>query len=278
MTRMAIELCNPVQDHLAGYIRENLRHRPKMLEENAFAGKALALCGAGPSLRSQTITGVDEVWACNSALPYLAWTGQRVTAGIGIDQTRALQAEWRNPPAVPCYIASSCDPSLAAYLESFGNDVFWFHNYVGCADEMELYKQWPMPACMVQMGTTVVPRVVHLAQWMGFERIDIYGADCAFGADDLAHANGESANDAYRNHLVLEGDIDGRTWRTRADMLMGAVELVRYVRKSAGRIRLMGDTLPVALLGKSDEFLKDVCKRVDPGEPPPTDNTLTEAA
>jgi hypothetical protein len=30
---------------------------------------------------------------------------------------------------------------------------------------------------------------------------------------------------------------------------------------------LIGDTLPVALLGKSEEYLNDVCRVIKPGEP-----------
>jgi hypothetical protein len=65
----------------------------------------------------------------------------------------------------------------------------------------------------------------------------------------------------------MSGEINGRTWRTRPDMLMDAVHLVRRVRQANGRIRLMGDTLPVALLGKDDATLDLVAERRHPSPP-----------
>ena len=49
-------------------------------------------------------------------------------------------------------------------------------------------------------------------------------------------------------------------------MLLAAVELVRRVRDSDGRIRLIGDTLPNALLDKDDAFLDQVCRTLAPDE------------
>jgi len=266
---MRIELRSPVQQHLRGYVLENVKTRPLIVASpGIYEGQSLALCGAGPSLATHLPEGTDHVWACNSALPYLVERGERVSAGVGIDQTPGLMAEWPDPPAVPYYMASSCDPVLIRHLRRHKRQVIFFHSAVGLEDEFDLYcRTWP-PTWMVGKGHTVVSRALSLAKWMGFARVDVHGADCAFAAGNVTHANGTTADEAYHAPFWMEGEIDGRTWRTRPDMLMAAVELARYTQESEGTVRLVGDTLPAALLGKSEEFLDSVCKRLAPGESP----------
>jgi hypothetical protein len=265
--KFALQLASPVQDKLKGYVDANRSHEPlKVVEQNSHAGQKLAICGAGPSLAKQTIEAVDQVWACNSALPYLLGRGVKVSAGVGIDQTPGLLREWKDAPDVPYLLASSVEPELVQHLGAKGRDITFFHSAVGLDDELAYYTEtWP-GTIMVGQGFMVTSRMIGVAQWMGFERIDIYGCDCALDGD-IAHANGEVVTEAYHNPLIMQADIDGRNWRTRPDMLIGAVDMVRRVRKGEGRIRLIGDTLPVALLGKSEEYLNDVCRVIKPGEP-----------
>jgi hypothetical protein len=271
--RLGIELRSPVQDHLREYVDANRVSDPaRMVTPDMRVGHTLAICGAGPSLVYADLRAVDAIWACNSALPYvMPWDAatRAPVIGIGIDQTDGLVREWERPPDVPYYLASSVDPELVKHLEAHGCRVSFFHNHVGFADgkaEFDYYcATWP-PTLMVGEGFTVVSRAIGLALWMGYERIDVYGADCAFDGD-VAHANGEVATEAYHNPLIMAGEINGRVWKTRPDMLMDAVHLVRRVRQANGKIRLMGDTLPVALLGKDDAFLTQVAERLLPGDP-----------
>lgn len=269
MTLPRIELCSPVQDKLEGYARANAATRPLIVATpGIYAGQTLALCGAGPSLADNLPTGADHVWACNSALPYLVARGCSVSAGVGIDQTAGLLNEWADPPAVPYYLASTVDPELVKHLRAHDRQCIFFHSYVGLVDEFEMYREaWP-PAFCVTDGHTVIQRALILARWMGFAAVDVYGADCAL-RDGVTHANGVTAEDAYGPHVVMEGTIDGRLWRTRPDMLMAAVELARFARDDLGAVRLVGDTLPAALVDKPEAYLDDVCRRLAPGEPIP---------
>lgn len=273
--RMAIELRSPVQDQMRGFIEANRVTDPsRMVTQANRVGHSVAICGAGPTLRLQgrlDLASVDDVWACNSALPYLAQWKRRVSVGLGVDQTKGLLTEWASPPDVPYYLATSVDPALTQHLEAHGRSVSFFHNWVGIEDERALYDSFP-PGVVLGEGFTVVSRAIGLALWMGYERVDVYGADCAFADNDVTHANGDLATEAYTNPLILTGEINGRTWRTRPDMLMDAVHLVKRVRSSQGRVRLMGDTLPVALLGKDDAFLDAVCRSLKPGELPTEDS------
>ena len=256
---------SPVQDRLAEFCRENRKTKPLvMAQPDVFKGQTLALCGAGPSLPDH-VNGVDHVFACNSALPYLVNRGVNVTAGVGIDQTPGLLNEWAVPIDVDYYLASTVDPVLVAHLMGSGIVPSFFHSLVGFEDEIPAYKKWPT-GFLAFRGRNVVGRFLPVALWMGFERIDVYGADHAFGPDDVTHADGTTADDAYGPTAVFTGEIDGRTWRTRADMLRAAVDLVRYTRESEGRVRLMGDTLPNAIKDKDNEFLDLLCRDLAPGE------------
>lgn len=277
-TRYGIELASPVDGKFEEFIAQN-RATPALacVQPHTHVGKSLALCGAGPSLTTSDIRGVDDIFACNSALPYLVAQGAHVTGGVGVDQTPGLLREWETPPNVTYYVASSCDPALIAYLLEHDRRVEFFHNAVGIANEMAVYRTtWPT-ALMVGRGFTVVSRAIDLAAVMGFERIDVYGADCAFGDNDVAHANGEHITAAYGNPLIMTGTLppSTREWRTRPDMLRDAVELARMTQRSAGRVRLMGDTLPVALLGKEDTYLDAVSRTLAPGESPPDATALS---
>ncbi len=278
--RLAIEMTSPEQEHLQRYALENREgdETVQVVTAGSHAGKTAAICGAGPSLKDAKIGDeVDEVFACNSALTWLASQGRKVTAGVSIDQTEVMLRDWKDAPDVPLYVASTCHPKLITYLRGLGRQLVFFHNYVGWADgkvepkdvyqtEFDYYcRDWP-PTIVCGEGATVVSRMIGVCQYMGFERIDIYGADCWFGPGDVAHANGEVATEAYNNPLIMSGMEYGRPVRTRPDMLMDAVHLAKRTKQSQGRIRLMGDTLPVALLGKPDEYLDQVCRRLAPGE------------
>lgn len=268
---MTMELTSPVQDSLAGFCAENRQTDPLFVAQpGIYKGMTLALCGAGPSLIDADLRA-DHIFACNSALPYLVERGVNVSAGVGIDQTPGLAAEWADPPDVPYFLASTVDPELVGHLKSHGRVPTFFHSLVGFPDELDAYRKWPS-TFMSFRGQNVVGRFLPLALWMGFERVDVYGADCAFGPDDVTHANGTSAEEAYGPVAAFQGVIDDKLWRTRADMLMAAVDLARQARDSGGRIRLIGDTLPNAIMDKGDEFLDQVCRTLAPderaGQPP----------
>lgn len=269
--RLAIQLQSPVEGRFREFIDAN-RKTPDLtcVQQGSYAGQSLALCGAGPSLATADIRGVDQIFACNSALQYLMAKGVNVSGAIGIDQTPGLLREWQTTFDVPYFVASTCDPELIAHLVAHGRKPIFFHNHVGLEDELTIYTTWP-DSYLVGQGFTVVSRFIGVAQWLGFERIDIYGADCAFTDTDIAHANGERAHEAYVNPLIMRGKLppSPREWHTRPDMLRDAVDLARRVRDSKGTIRLMGDTLPVALLGKDDVYLDLVSRTLAPGEAPP---------
>ena len=265
--RIPVEMKNPVDHLLHMYSMENAEGDRNMLQPNMFEGLTVALCGAGPSL-PDTIEGVDMVIAVNSAVPFL---GAQVDIALAIDQTAEMITEWRETVDAIYAVASTVDPKLVRHLENEGRELMFFHNMVAMdgVDEMDHYsKDWPCPGFVCGSGCTVVDRVIGLMGWLGFRRVDVYGADYCFADDGTVHANGDDATAAYGNPLLMEADLLGRHWVTRPDMLAGAVFMARQVRASGGRIRLMGNGLAVALLGMPDDFLNQVSRTLEPGESP----------
>ena len=129
----------------------------------------------------------------------------------------------------------------------------------------------------VGSGLNTVTRAMDLAIAMGFERITVLGADCALrikrplprdteqgSAEHLAwlreetvmHADGGHALASGATPVTLGGEIDGRWWESKPDMMISAVFMVK-MQQHYGEDRLIyvGDTLPNALKGKSEAFL-----------------------
>ena len=137
---------------------------------------------------------------------------------------------------------------------------------------MQLYRTLFKPSVQVGYGLNSVPRAICLALWMGYSKINVYGADCAAlpGAEPMpttAHeeypawletvqmyADGRTALINGPQAVMVEGLIDDRRWHTRADMLITARHMVDLKRAFPDRVELMGDTLPNAIMHKDAEW------------------------
>lgn len=303
-----IRLQNPVADHFKAFVIGNAvtcqripPHDTKeercdsaecavVVEENQCKGQTLTLCGAGPSL-AEEIAGApktDQLWGCNSALTWLIDNGYQPNAGITVDQTPAMLAEWESAPDVEYLLASTVHPHLTEWLIQHGRKTRFFHNYVGIREadvewdgvrmcfEDWLYSTLFPATVRAGSGLNTLNRALDVAMFMGFRHIYVLGADCAlrasrpspdapFGSpehrrwleeDVVMHANGDHATVHGATAQTFEGEIDGRYWVTKPDMMISAVWLVKTVHKNPGRITLLGDTLPNALIDKPDEYLK----------------------
>lgn len=287
-----LRLVNPVaQDHEA-FIRSNVRAITHLVERGSAKGRSLTICGAGPTLRDHAAAYcplTTEVWACNSALPFLVERGHRVTHGFCIDQTPEMLTEWADPPAVGYLVATSIHPQLREHLLAHGRKLRWFHNWVGINKphrhyqgeymtyEDALYRTLvPRETVRAGFGLNSVTRAIDVALYMGFRTITVLGADCALAYDapppaDMQpgtplhrtwlrahghlHANGDGVMASNSTSAILSGEIDGRHWETKADMMITAVALVKRARQLGKRLSLIGDTLPNALMAKDDAFL-----------------------
>lgn len=286
-----IRLQNPVADHFPGFIFGNATHCDAVVPMGDAAGKHVVICGAGPTLADHAAAwcpGADEVWGCNSALNYLTANGHRVTHGITVDQTPQMVEEWQAAPDVDYLLASTVHPHLTEYLLAQGRRLRFFHNYVGIKEkpvihegraidfENWLYCTLYPPTVVAGAGLNTVTRAIDVALFRGFARITVLGADCALRAtaplpDGVAqfspehlewlktsvvmHADGGHALRSGATATTIEGEIDGRHWLTKPDMMISATFLTQMAWAYPERITLIGDTLPVALLGKDQAFL-----------------------
>jgi hypothetical protein len=237
----------------------------------------------------------DQVWGCNSALTWLADNGHNPTHGFTVDQTPAMVREWWHAPDVEYLLASSAHPNLTEHLLAAGRRLTWFHNYVGITDKppvewetdegervvlpYEDWLYWYLYPSTIRAGSGLnsVNRALDVAGFMGFGRIIVLGADCALrctapppdGAlpgdpahtawleeHTVMHADGGTALASGATAVTMSGEIDGRRWESKPDMLVSAVWLVMQARNSHGVIEFKGDTLPVALADKPLEYLR----------------------
>lgn len=134
---------------------------------------------------------------------------------------------------------------------------------------------YPM-TCRAGTGLNSVNRALDVAVYMGFDTITILGADCALriknkltkgtepGSDEhkrwlvedtMMHADGGNALASGATPVTLGGEIDGKWWESKPDMMISAVFLEKSRQVLGDRLRLIGDTLPNALRDKPDEFL-----------------------
>lgn len=280
----------PDMHRFAAQIRANARPGTPVAVPDSRRGRTLTICGAGPSLADQTIPATDEVWAVNSALPWLWRRDQRVTHGVTIDQGRAMLAdhEWGLAVPVDYLVASSVHPDLVDLLEDAGQTVTFFHSYLGLTDpegwdtagrgpyETWLYRTLYGTTVMAGHGLNGVPRAVCLALGMGFDHITVLGADCAArpdcppmpapGSADYSdwlrqvplYVDGRTAAVYGAEAPMAEAEIDGRRWVTRPDMLISAIHLLELEAAYPGRVTLVGDTLPNAFRMQGPEWWADL--------------------
>jgi len=286
-------LSMPNQSGLFAQIAANAKYAKVMAAPGTARGRTVSICGAGPSLAAElaNLQGSDDVWACNSALPYLMDRDQRVTHAFGIDQGEAMLGpdEWQRTFPVHYYVASSVHPKLVRHLTRRHRRLTFFHSYLGIPDdpawvrpadcppdvtqEMYLYTRKYQDSVQVGYGLNAVPRAVCLALFLGYDQIRVYGADCACQPDApkmpmmatpeyadwmrglVMYADGRTAATYGTDAVMAEAVIDGRRWHTRPDMVISARHLIDLCTQYAGRVILYGDTLPTVIASKGASFM-----------------------
>jgi len=271
----------------------NVHH---MVRPDSATGQHIVIAGAGPSLSDylHVCEQADQVWACNSALPYLLAKGIKVTHGFTVDQTPAMLTEWATAPDVEYLVATTIHPHLTALLQGRNRRLRWFHNYVGVdkpavswPDEDGVmqsasYEDWLYltlypPGCRAGSGLNTVTRAMDMAGFVGASKVSVLGADCALrvtskrpaGAilgtpaydkwlreSTQMHADGGNALASGASAVTVEGEIDGRVWLSKFDLCISAVWMEMMRRRDPERFIFKGDTLPNALRDKPVSFLK----------------------
>jgi ribosomal protein L40E len=136
-------------------------------------------------------------------------------------------------------------------------------------------------------GLNTVNRAIDVANFMGFDSITVLGADCCLKVkrpmpnaphgspehmkwleeETIMHADGGSALASGQSPLTMSAVIDpgtpdarvrrgkGRHFETKVDLVVSAVWLTQMEKHLKGKLRLVGDTLPVALRKKNNAYL-----------------------
>lgn len=300
-----ITLQNPVSDYYGAFIFGNALHVPgpeAMVQPGEAKGRTVLICGAGPTLNdhiAEYAGTTTDLWACNSALPWLLSQGYPVTHAITVDQTAAMLNEWETAPDVEYLLCTTVHPFLTEHLvEKHARRCRWFHNFVGiakppveycecghdshdgpCQCGCETYRPYRMayeewlyaslfpPGIRVGAGLNTATRAIDLALTMGYDQVTVLGADCALRvraplgrdvepnspehklwlAGTVMHADGGNALASGATACTIGGEIDGRWWETKPDMMLSAVFLLRMQDAIGDRLKLVGDTLPNAL-------------------------------
>ena len=234
---------------------------PVIPDQTEFAGKTLAICGAGPSLNDayKQVRKADIVWGCNRAAHFLEARGWKLTHAFGIDAGTAMfEDAWKVPPnpTAGFLLASSVHPQLVDHLLEHDKRVQFFHSMRGgFKDEEKLYQLLFPPTPRVGNGLNSVNRALGLAAHLAFKRVYVCGADNAL-RDGAFYADGSPRE----NSTYMDGVVFGRTWRTTPDMLMSATDLARTKWAHPEWLEIVGNTLPRALSLTSEKFL-DRCVR-----------------
>ena len=278
-----ITLTNDVVSRAAEFIEYNAKWPFPVIPPNVCKGKSVVICGAGPSLEHPDALGAikhmrdikGHVWGCNAALPWLKRNNKYVTHGVAVDGTLGMLDVWATAYKMKYLLSSSVNPKLIAHLVEHGvRQVAFFHNYQGTCGKVEfqLYEELWKPSVITGEGLNVVNRVLRLAEYMGYRKIFVAGADCGLGIDESAfHVGGTTRENLGLDKLYGKSqpeleDAIGRRWITTPDMAMSAIDLVKAKRQYGQRLILLGDTVPARLCGQSDEFLDRIIRWKKPEE------------
>ena len=149
------------------------------------------------------------------------------------------------PPAAPSLPAAWVHPHLIPDLAARGaTDIGMFNNVIGVGDnELKMDAAYP-ETIVAGMGLNVVNRLIQVGDYMGYDRIDVFGADCALGEDGAWHMDGSTGD----KRQILTATINGRKWATFFDMAYSAGALGWQKRVLRNRLRIIGNTMPAAIL------------------------------
>ena len=142
-------------------------------------------------------------------------------------------------------------------------DILKFHSACGLPNEIQLYEELfalrsgiEADAWVAGGGFNVTNRAASAFLFMGVNKMVFAGADGGWRKGESFYADGLPNRPGV--DMCDEGKVDGTPWWTRPDMLASSVALTRMARSvGADRISFIGDVMPLKLLDKDEEFLKN---------------------
>lgn len=125
--------------------------------------------------------------------------------------------------------------------------------------EVDVYQSWLGHEWTACGGFTVGNRCLSLCQYLGFPRVIMAGFDFGWREGGQYYAQGVSAQPLGGGYGTDHGEVDGRPWFTRVDLLASAVDVARRI-KQGQNITVLGDSLAKSLSKRDEAFLEKVCR------------------
>lgn len=273
---------NPFQSLLPDHIRYSASLELGRVKQGMHAGsRGVIICGSGPSLLKFSV--LDEIrkkarqgWtivACKEAIRLLRDRKVPVHYSVSMDPTPWQVAKTHIDKDITYCIASSCHPELYRHVLDNRCHALVFHSACGARceweglDELGLYKKHHGTAATIMGGYTCANRALGLANFMGFPPSTTWLAGVDFGWRDTSEyyakgAVGKAGNTVEGRNLDMQdhGQVDGRNWNTRIDMLASAVDVAkRFKRGQIGR--WLGDSLGKSLAKREFAFIDQIIEK-----------------
>lgn len=125
--------------------------------------------------------------------------------------------------------------------------------------EVDVYQEFFDNADVMQGGYTVTNRCLALAKYMGFSSVTLAGTDFGWRVKGGSnYVNSVDVEVLDPNYMTDHGAIDGKEWYTKPDQLASAVDVARKIK--AGDVKVIGDSLAVALSKHDEAFLAEVVR------------------
>ena len=227
---------------------------------NGYLGKyegACSLIGSGPSIAwsYEGITG--DAIAINGAIKFLLDKGIVPKFGMIWDADPICEKFAIPHPGITYLIASRCHPKVFDKLKDC-KVVVWHaagdNNIVELMNRPEVIAKQPCEEPLINGGTAGITRGIFIASSLGYNEINIYGADSSYSDEGQTHVNGSLVHE--KDTIVSIGNNPPFYFRTTPEWCAQVMEYKAiyaiYVAAYGIKLNVHGD----GMLKKMHEILK----------------------
>lgn len=196
------------------------------------------------------------VVAVKEAVEYLH-TKHGIVADYAVNMDPGPQEAGRTPAlrGVTYCMASVCHPDLYGKMIRHRCAIQVFHSAAGfwvdvpggkVGEEHVYHALWEHKDFdTMEGGVTVVNRAVSLMRFMGVPRVITIGADFGYRPGHQHYVDFVKAAPIDGGKMSDEGQVDGKEWRTKADLLVSACHIAKLILD--GYVTVIGDSLAASL-------------------------------
>lgn len=194
-------------------IAGNIRHNKAKDHPLAYCmpewreGRAVAIVGGGPSLKSQVqnLKHYDVIFACGSVHDYLVENGIRPTYCVVVDPdplvNSYMQKIYHSDNECKYLVSSQCDKKVFEHLANL--PVYMWHS--GGGDDIG----FEVDDVVIGGGCTVGTRAMILAMCFGYKHTHLFGFDTCLDETDEHHAYKFNDAEIEKIGTIHEIALDG---------------------------------------------------------------------